>query len=845
MKTKSINQIIQERTLICDGAMGTSLQKQNLTADDFGGIEGCNEYLNLVKKDAVQQVHHDFLEAGCDIIETNTFGANTITLQDHQLSEHCYIINLEGARIARELAEAYSTSDHPRFISGSIGPGSKLPTLNHTTFNDLKDAYYIQSLGLLAGNVDLFQIETAQDPLQAKAALVALLEVMNEQNQFRPIILQVTMESNGKMLLGTEMEAIIKTFQDYPLFALGLNCGTGPQAMLPHIQVLAEQSPFPISVLPNAGMPRFENNQYYYDLEPEKLAHELAQLIIHYGVAIVGGCCGTTAEHLAEVVRQCAQLSPTRVSREPRQGAASLYRAQEFKVNPKPLIVGERTNANGSKLFREALLKEDWDTMVEIAIQQQDEQAHILDLSLAWAGRDEKSDYARLVPRLNQMLQIPIMLDSTDPESLELSLQSISGRAIINSINLEDHATNAREILNLVKKYNTAVVCLPINDQGMAKTTKDKLELCEELYQLCVTEFQIDPGNLYFDMLTFTLAAGDISLRDSALHTLNAIREWKSRYSKTHTILGLSNISFGLSKTIRPYLNSVFLHHALAAGLDAAILHAGKIIPYYRIPDTLKNLCNQLINNNYTDDGDSPLTELLIYFHEHNSENENESEWNQLGIEEKLQRHIIQSRKRDLIETLEQAMTQYDALSIIDKFLLRGMKTVGELFAKEELQLPFVLQSAETMKLAVDYLKPHIHHHQNSQKMKILLATVKGDVHDIGKNLVDIILTNNGYEVINLGINQTVEQIKSAIESYRPDCLGLSGLLVKSTQVMNDMLQVFNEYNIKIPVICGGAALTETFVHQTLQKNYRGIVEYAPDAFSSIHILEKLSSATN
>lgn len=838
---KSFIELARERVLVFDGAMGTSIQRFNLTVDDFHGHEGCNEYLVISRPDIIEKIHASFLEVGCDIIETDTFGANRVVLQEYGLGDLTIELNRRAAELARKVAADYSTPAKPRFVSGSIGPGTKLPSLGHITFDELEQMYAEQALGLLEGGVDLFQIETGQDLLQLKAAYAGVRLAFRQAGKEVPVIVQVTMERTGRMLLGTDMRAVVTTFEPFDLFALGLNCATGPKAMTEHVHVLSEMSPFPISVLPNAGLPQLVNGKYVYDLTPHELAMELKRFVEDFGVSLVGGCCGTTPEHLKAVVDTIGERAPLQRKVQFPPSASSTYISQPFRTSPPPLIIGERTNANGSKKFRELLLSDNYDGMVEMALEQQAEQAHVLDLCVAYAGRDEVKDMNEMVFRLNTMLEIPIMLDTTEVNVLENALKRLGGRAIINSINLEDGGKRAREVLTLAKKFGAAVVALTIDEEGMARTVEKKLEVAKKLYQLAVDQFGLRPSDLFFDPLTFTLASGDQEYYDAGVETLEAIHRIKESFPDSHTLLGVSNISFGLKASLRQYLNSVFLYHAVQRGLDAAILHAGKIIPVSSIPENIVKLCEDVIFNRRTADYD-PLHELLQLDVQASDEGR-ESEWAQLPLEEKLKQHIIQGRKTDLQENLMQALHSYSPLEIINQFLLEGMKVVGDLFGEGKMQLPFVLKSAEVMKQAVEILKPYMEKHQEKKKGRIVLATVKGDVHDIGKNLVDIILSNNGYEVINLGIKQTIEQIMEAVAKYQPDCIGMSGLLVKSTLIMKENLEILNDFNIRLPVICGGAALNRRFVQEVLVPTYKGKVYYGRDAMTGLKIMDQIMAA--
>ena len=838
MSKFSFSEILKDKVIVFDGAMGTSIQKYSLTIDDYHGYDGCNEYLIKTKPDIIAEIHAEYFNAGCDVIETNTFGANKIVLADYNLENEIYELNLQAGQIAKNTAGNFSGK--PRFVSGSMGPGSKLPSLLHTTYDILKDSYYEQACGLIDGGVDLLQIETCQDMLQAKAAYAGVNKALREKKKELPVIIQVTMEKTGRMLLGTDMLVVISTFSAFPLAGLGINCATGPKAMSEHVRVLSQYSPFSISVLPNAGLPIMKEGKFIYDLTPEELAFDMHKFVKKFGVNMVGGCCGTTPDHIKALADKVGNMSP--VNREPEiiPGAASSYQSQPFETDPRPLIIGERTNATGSKKFRETLLADDIDSMFEIAVSQQKELAHLLDVSVAYAGRDEIEDMNKFVEKLNTGLELPLVIDTTNTEVLENALKRIGGKAVINSINLEDGGERAHEVLALAKEFGAAVICLTIDEKGMAKTVERKLEIASRIYAMAISKYNIPPYNLFFDPLTFTLGSGDPEYFTSAIESLKSISVIKKAFPQSQVLLGVSNVSFGLRPHLRHLLNAVFLYYGVKEGLDAAILHAGKILPLSRIPAKERKICEDLIFNRRTEEYD-PLQELMKSDEKIKHAKTSDENWNKLSLEEKLKEHIISGRKADVKQTLDSALKKYSSLVIINDFLLEGMKVVGELFSKGEMQLPFVLQAAETMKAAVNILEPHIKiKDDSSSKGKMVLATVRGDVHDIGKNLVDIILSANGYKVYNIGIKQTSDNIINAIKKYKPDTVGLSGLLVKSTHIMDENLAIFNEHNIKTPVICGGAALNQKFTSQVLQNTYNGKVHYARNAMDGLHIFNNI-----
>jgi len=828
-----IKTLLNEKVLIFDGAAGTSLINLALSEDDYDGYKNCHDYLCISRPDVVKNIHESFFKAGCDIVETNSFGANSIVLKGYGLEHRTYEINFEAAKLAKEVAIKFSSDNKPRFVSGSLGPGSKLPSLGDISFDECSNAYYKQALGLIDGGVDIFQIETCQDLIQIKAAYIGVRKAIDELKKEIPIIIQVTVDK-GKMLLGTDIQGVVAAFSSFDLFALGVNCGTGPEGMKEAVRQLSRISPFPISVLPNAGLPKLVNGNPVYDLSPENFANQLKDFVLKDGVALVGGCCGTTPEHIKELVSCLDNVKPAIRNVNYIPSLSSLYLSQSIKVEPAPLISGEKTNSNGSKAFREALLSNDLDKMVEVALAQEREGAHILDVSVAYAGRDEVKDLSLFAEKLNKELKIPLMIDSTNQKAIEECLKRTAGKSVINSINLEDGGDKAKEILTIANKYGSAVVALVIDEDGMAKTVDKKLKIADRLIKLC-RRFGINDNDIFIDLLTFTLGSGDKTLYNAGVETLNAITLLKEKYPNVNTILGVSNISFGLKPKIRKIINAVFLYLAVQKGLDAAIFHAGKLVPVHVIDRDLYKLANDLILNKRTYDFD-PLEKIMSI---EAVDVKNEIDDKLLTLEEKLENAIITGSKKDLEDSLKLALRKYTGLQIINEILLPAMERVGEMFGSGEIQLPFVLKSAEVMRFSVDFLKPFFDKKDLKNKGSILLATVKGDVHDIGKNLVDIILSNNGYVVHNIGININNEVIVENILKFKPDYLGLSGLLVKSAFVMKELLIVLNNSTINIPVFCGGAALTREYVETELQEVYKGQVFYSKDAFDAVNVIEK------
>jgi 5-methyltetrahydrofolate--homocysteine methyltransferase len=835
--------------IVFDGAMGTNLQYQNLTAADFGGekYEGCNEYLVHSKPEAVAKVHRDFLEAGADVIETDTFGGTSITLGEFDLADKAYYLNKTAAELAKSLTLEYSTPEKPRFVAGSIGPGTKLPTLGHIDYDTLKNAYIEQIQGLYDGGADLLLIETCQDVLQIKAALNAIEEVFTEKSARLPLMVSVTMESMGTMLVGTEIGAALAILERYPIDILGLNCATGPDLMKEHIRYLSENSPFAVSCVPNAGLPENIGGVAHYRLTPMELRMALMHFVEDLGVQVIGGCCGTRPDHIKALAEMSADLAPKLRTPKYEPSAASIYSTQPYIQDNSFLIVGERLNASGSKKCRDLLNAEDWDSLISLAKSQVKEGAHILDVNVDYVGRDGERDMKELASRLVNNITLPLMLDSTEWTKMEAGLQVAGGKCILNSTNYEDGEERFYKVLELAKKYGAGIVIGTIDEDGMGRTAEKKFEIAKRAYHATV-EYGIPAHEIFFDPLALPVSTGIEEDRENGKATVEAIDKIRKELPDCHILLGVSNVSFGLNPAARQVLNSVFLHECMVVGLDAAIVSASKILPLAKIEPEHQQICLDLIFDRRQFDGDictyDPLTKLTEVFagvktKDTKAINEN------LPIEEKLKRHIIDGERIGLEDALNAALQQYPPLDIINTFLLDGMKVVGELFGSGQMQLPFVLQSAQTMKAAVAHLEPFMDKQESNSggKGTVVIATVKGDVHDIGKNLVDIILSNNGYKVVNLGIKQPVETIIQAYEEHNADCIAMSGLLVKSTAFMKDNLESFNEKGITVPVILGGAALTPKFVHQDCQATYKGKVVYGKDAFADLHFMDKLMPA--
>ncbi|MDZ4786171.1 MAG: methionine synthase [bacterium] len=832
---------LKEKVIVFDGAMGTSIQAYNLSADDFDGLDGCNEYLCITRPDIVKEIHSSFFEVGCDIVETNSFGSSQIVLAEYNIGQMAYEVSKKSAEIAREVANSFSTPSWPRFVSGSVGPTTKLLTLRHATFDAMYEAYLPNMQGLIEGGVDLIQIETCQDVLQLKCAVIAARAAMRKLGREIPICVQITIETNGTMLIGTEVQTALVVGETMPIDIFGMNCATGPDLMSENVRYLGTTSSRPISILPNAGLPRNENGKVVYDLTPESLADYHEIFVKDYGINLVGGCCGTTPAHLKEVYDRVGGLAPLRRPHDFSSHVSSIYSSVALDQDVGPLIVGERCNANGSKVFKELLLKEAWDEIVEMGREEVAEGAHVLDICTAFVGRNEAKDMTEVLSRFATQVTAPIMIDTTQLDVMEAACKLLGGRSMINSINLEDGEEKFDKICKIAVEYGAALIALTIDEAGMAKTASEKLRIALRMHDLCTERHKIPADALIYDSLTFTIASGDEDSRKAGIETLEGIRLIKKHVPKARTILGVSNISFGLKPSARQILNSVFLAEARKAGLDSCIINSKKIIPTHTIPEDILKVVLDLIYDRRTPDYDP----LFVFIEKTQGSKEKKTglDKEETGsLEEILQNRIINGKKIGIEPYLTEALKKYTPVQIINTILLKGMKTVGELFGSGQMQLPFVLQSAETMKLSVSYLEPFMEKIEGVQKGTMVIATVKGDVHDIGKNLVDIILTNNGYKVINLGIKQPLDSILAAVDKYKPDVVGMSGLLVKSTVVMKENLEEMTKKGFSVPVICGGAALNRAYVEVDLTESYKtGSVYYGADAFSGLQIMDELT----
>jgi 5-methyltetrahydrofolate--homocysteine methyltransferase len=851
----SLLDALSDRTLIADGAMGTMLQAADLSLDDFQGYEGCNEVLNVSRPDVVRAVHDAYLEAGADCVETNTFGANLGNLGEYGIEHRIAELSEAGARIARAAADAASTPQQPRFVLGSIGPGTKLPTLGHVPYARLRDAYQENAAGLLAGGVDALIVETCQDLLQCKAAVIGARRAMAAAGCHVPLICHVTVETTGTMLLGSEIGAALTALEPLGIDLVGLNCATGPAEMTEHLRYLSQHARVPLSVMPNAGLPELTADGAYYPLTPDQLATALESFVQEYGAALVGGCCGTTPEHIRAV---CERLRSgpggvaVRAPRDPQvePGVSSIYHHVPFRQDASVLMVGERTNANGSKAFREAMLAEDWSACVEIARGQARDGSHMLDLCVDYVGRDGVADMRELAGRFATASTLPIMLDSTEPAVIEAGLEMLGGRCVVNSVNFEDGdgpTSRYARVMPVVREHGAAVVALTIDEDGQARTAEWKVRVATRLIEDLTGRWGMRLSDILVDCLTFPISTGQEETRRDALETIEAIREIARRYPGVNFTLGISNVSFGLNPAARQVLNSVFLHECVQAGLTSAIVHASKILPMSKIPEEQRQVALDMVYDRRRP-GYDPLQRFIELFQGVDAASARASRAEELAalpLEERLKRRIIDGERNGLEADLSSALESRSALAIINDILLDGMKTVGDLFGSGQMQLPFVLQSAEVMKAAVAYLEPHMDRTEEAGKGRIVLATVKGDVHDIGKNLVDIILSNNGYEVINLGIKQPISAILDAAEQHRADAIGMSGLLVKSTVIMKENLEEMTRRGVaeRWPVLLGGAALTRSYVEDDLRAMFSGEVHYARDAFEGLSLMDRVMAA--
>ncbi|HEX5542639.1 MAG TPA: methionine synthase [Micromonospora sp.] len=846
----SLLEALTSRILIADGAMGTMLQSADLGPEDFAGHDGCNEVLNATRPDVVRSMHEAYLAAGADCIETNTFGTNLGNLAEYGIEHRIRELAELGARIAREAADGWSTPEQPRFVLGAVGPGTKLPTLGHTPYRSLRQAYLDNVVGLLVGGVDALIIETCQDLLQAKAAVIGARRAMAEAGREVPLICQVTIETTGTMLLGSEIGAALTVLEPLGIDVIGLNCATGPAEMTEHLRYLSQHARVPLSVMPNAGLPQLTAEGARYPLTPEDLVEALGRFVNDYGVSLIGGCCGTTPAHIEAVVQRLHGVVPVLRQVQSEPGVSSIYHHVPFAQDVSVLMVGERTNANGSRAFREAMLAGDWQECVEIARGQARDGSHLLDLCVDYVGRDGVQDMRELASRFATASTLPIMLDSTEPAVIEAGLEMLGGRCVVNSVNFEDGdglGSRYARIMPLVKEHGAAVVALTIDEEGQARTAEWKVRVAARLIDDLTGRWGMRLADVMVDTLTFPIATGQEETRRDGMETIEAIREIARRYPGVNFTLGVSNVSFGLNPAARQVLNSVFLHECVQAGLTSAIVHASKILPMSKILDEQREVALDLVYDRRRP-GYDPVQRFIELFEGVDAASARASRAEELAglpLDERLKRRIIDGERVGLEADLDEALEGRSALSIVNDILLDGMKVVGELFGSGQMQLPFVLQSAEVMKTAVAYLEPYMEKTDDGGKGRIVLATVRGDVHDIGKNLVDIILSNNGYDVVNIGIKQPISAILDAAEQHDVDVIGMSGLLVKSTVVMKENLEEMMARGVadRWPVLLGGAALTRAYVEDDLRAISAGQVHYARDAFEGLSLMDRVMAA--
>jgi 5-methyltetrahydrofolate--homocysteine methyltransferase len=837
--TERIKQYINEKVLIIDGAMGTQLQIADIQTEawQYEGedLEGCNELLNLTAPHILETIHDNYAKAGANLLTTNTFGSMPWVLDEYGISQTAYELSKLGAQAAKKSCEKYSTQEDPKFVFGSIGPGTKLPSLGHIAYDEMYEGYKVMARGLADGGTDVFLLETCQDPLQIKAALHAL----NDVAPHIPIMVSVTIELSGTMLIGTDAMTIAAIMAPFNILSLGFNCGTGPKQVLKHVKTLSEVCKFPISVHSNAGLPQNKGGETYYPMGPAEFTALQKEFLEINGVAFLGGCCGTTPEHIkimAEAVKGAVPKKPCGFLK---ASLASLFNTTPLKQDPAPLLIGERSNATGSKAFRELLKANDYEGTLSVGQQQVRAGAHVIDVSVGFAGRDEREDMDKVVSLYSQKVSLPLMPDSTQVPALEAALKQIGGRPIINSVNLEDGEEKFDEVCKLAKRFGAALVCLVIDEVGMAKTCERKLEVAERIYDLCVNRHGFDPADLVFDMLTFTIGSGDDEYRTAGVETLEAIKEFQIRHPEVGTTLGLSNISFGLDIKARVYLNSIYLDYCVKAGLTSAIVNVKHILPLNKISEEDRKACDDLIFNNQ-EDGD-PLFAFIEHFSNVEAqEDTSDEEFLQLPAIEKVKKLLLDGDKERMLPLVEELRHTVKPEIIVNEWLIDGMKVIGELFGSGQMQLPFVLQSAETMKATVDALNPYLPKEEKASETVLVLGTVKGDVHDVGKNLVDIILSNNGFKVINIGIKADLNDFIIAVKEHKANAIGMSGLLVKSTAVMKDNLEELQKQGIDIPVLLGGAALTKGFINDYCRSIYDGPIFYCRDAFDGVVSMQRI-----
>jgi 5-methyltetrahydrofolate--homocysteine methyltransferase len=836
---ETIKNLIKQKVLIIDGAMGTQLQLADIKQEEWlfeeQDLEGCNELLNLTAPHVLETIHDDYAKSGADLICTNTFGSMPWVLDEYKIGHMSYELSRLGAALVKKSCEKYSTPEKPRFVVASIGPGTKLPSLGHIKYDEMYEGYKIMAKGLADGGCDIFLLETCQDPLQIKAALHAL----NDTAPHIPIMVSVTIELSGTMLIGTDAMTIAAILSPFNILSLGFNCGTGPKQVHKHVKTLSEVCKFPISVHANAGLPQNRGGKTYYPMQPDEFTALQMEFLKINGVSFLGGCCGTTPEHIEALTKATEGIVPLKSCGFLKASLASLFGTVPLKQEPAPLLIGERSNATGSKAFRELLKANDYEGTLSVGQQQVRAGAHVIDVSVGFAGRDERKDMDEVTALYSQKVALPLMPDSTQIYALEAALKQIGGRAIINSVNLEDGEEKFDAVCALAKKFGAALVCLVIDEVGMAKTKEDKIRIAERIFDLCVNRHGFDPADLVFDMLTFTIGSGDDEYRTAGIETMEAIREFQILHPEVGTTLGLSNISFGLDIKARIYLNSIYLDHCVRAGLTSAIVNVKHILPLNKISDEDRAACDNLIFNNH-ENGD-PLFAFIEHFSNVEAQEEQtDEEYQNMPPLEKVQMLLLDGDKDRLLPLVDELRHTVNPETIVNEWLIDGMKIIGELFGSGQMQLPFVLQSAETMKATVDALNPYLPKQEKESETTLIIGTVKGDVHDVGKNLVDIILSNNGFKVINIGIKAGLDTFIEKLQEHNAHAIGMSGLLVKSTAVMKENLEELQRMGIKVPVLLGGAALTKNFIDEYCRPFYDGPIFYCRDAFDGVVSMQRI-----
>ena len=836
MSTKdTLLSLIQERFLIIDGAMGTQIQDIKVPRRawlDAQGIlqEGCNELLNLTAPELIKEIHERYVKAGANLITTNTFGTMPWVLDEYGLALRPYELSYAGAKLAKEVCDRFQSKEEPRFVLGSLGPGTKLPSLGHIDYDTMFAGYKESALGLIDGGCDIFLLETCQDPLQIKAALHGCEAANNEKSKRLPIMVSATIELSGTMLIGTDVATLATILEPFDILSLGLNCGTGPDQVRKHLRKLSELSCFPLSIHANAGLPQNRGGYTYYPMGPDEFAAKQLEFVEFAGVSFLGGCCGTTPRHILMLSRTLKGKRPKPPSGKMKPSIASLFNSVELIQDPAPLLIGERSNATGSKAFKELILANDYEGTLSVAQAQVRDGAHALDVNVEFAGRDGADDMRFVMQLYNQKIPLPLMPDATRTGTIEVALKCIGGKPIINSVNLEDGEEKLDAICQLAKKFGASLVCLAIDEKGMAKTTQDKMRIASRIHDLCVDRHKINPHDLIFDMLTFTVGSGDMEYRDAAVQTLEAIKQLHAKYPDVGSTLGLSNISFGLSINARKYLNSVFLRHCVKAGLTSVIINVKHIVPLAKMAQIDIDICEELLFHA----DDTTLFRFIEHFEDKSVDEGIDEDYEALSDEQKIHRLLLDGDKERILPLVLKVKDTLGAEKIVNEILIDAMKEVGELFGNGKMQLPFVLQSAETMKASVDALQPFLTKIEKTSDTTLLIGTVKGDVHDVGKNLVDIILSNNGYKVINIGIKTELEEYLEVLQKEKVHAIGMSGLLVKSTAVMQENLEQMQKLGIKVPVLLGGAALTKSFVDEFCRPVYDGPIFYCRDAFDGV-----------